>query len=61
MHMVRTRWGHGENDKLELYEDGEFGTRPGRSRYGPGIDRYGPGDKMNGKKQFGREISPLVI
>ena len=45
MHTVRTRLGHGENDKLELYEDGEFGTRPGRTRYGPGIDRYGPGDK----------------
>ena len=41
---VCTRWGHGEDDKLELYEDGEFGTRPGRARYGPGIDRYGPGD-----------------
>ena len=47
MHTVRTRCGHGENDrdKLELYEDGEFGTRLGRTRYGLGIDRYGPGDK----------------
>ena len=42
MHTVRTRWGHGEKDKLELYEDGEFGTRPGRTRFRPGIDRYGP-------------------
>ena len=24
---------HGENDKLEQYEDGEFGTRSGRTRY----------------------------
>ena len=31
--------------KLELYEDGEFGTRPGRTRYRPGINWYGPGDK----------------
>ena len=45
MHTVRTRWRHGENDKLELYEDEEFGTRQGRTRYRPGIDRYGPGDK----------------
>ena len=45
MHTVRTRSGHGENDKLELYEDREFGTRPGRTRYRLGIDRYGPGDK----------------
>ena len=41
----RRRYAHGENDKLELYEDGEFGTRLGRTRYGPGTDRYGPGDK----------------
>ena len=40
MHTVRTRWGHGENGKLELYEDGELGTRPGRTRYRHGIDRY---------------------
>ena len=46
MHTVMTQWGHGEKDKLELYEDGEFGTRPGRTRYRPGIDRYGPGDKI---------------
>ena len=45
MHTVKTRWRHGENDKLELYEDEEFGTRQGRTRYRPGIDRYGPGDK----------------
>ena len=42
---VCTRRGHGENGKLEMYEDGELGTRPGRNRYRPGIDRYGPGDK----------------
>ena len=45
MYTVRTRRGHGEKDNLELYGDGEFGTRPGRTRYRPGIDRYGPGDK----------------
>ena len=37
MHTVRTRWGHGENDKLELYEDGEIGmcpvTNEKKSRY----------------------------
>ena len=47
MYTVRTRPRHGENDKLKLYEDGELGTKPGRTRYRPGIDRYhnGPGDK----------------
>ena len=33
----RRRFAHGENDKLELYEDEEFSTRPGRTRYRPGI------------------------
>ena len=47
---MRTRRGHGENDKLELYEDGEFGTRPGRTRYRPGI---GPVTNEK-KKQFCR-------
>ena len=61
MHTVRTRRGHGEKDKLELYEDGEFGTRPGRTRYRPGIDRYGPGDKYKKIKNLAGEISPLVI
>ena len=42
---MRTRFGHGENDKLELYEDGEFGNRLGRSLCRPGIDRYGACDK----------------
>ena len=32
MYTVRTRCGHGEKDKLELHGDGEFGTRPGRTR-----------------------------
>ena len=45
MHTVITRLEHDENDKLELYEDGEFGTRTGRTRYRPGIDRHGPGYK----------------
>ena len=57
---VRTRWGHGEKDKLELYEDGELGTRPARTRYRPGIDRYGPGDKYK-KNNLDGDISPLVI
>ena len=29
---VCTRCGHGENDQLELYEDGELGTRPARTQ-----------------------------
>ena len=31
----RRRYAHGENGKLELYEDRELGTRPGRIRYVP--------------------------
>ena len=41
---VGTRWGHGENSKLLLYEDGELGTRPGRTRYWL-VELYGPSDK----------------
>ena len=35
-----------------IFQDGEFGTRPARTRYRPGVDRYGPGDKL--KKKIGR-------
>ena len=31
----RRRYAHGENNNLELYEDGEFGTRPGRTGIDP--------------------------
>ena len=63
MHTVMTRWGHGEKDKLELYEDGEFGTRPGRTRNRPGIDPVyiGMGPVTNRKNNMAGEITPLVI
>ena len=57
---MRTRCGHGEKDKLELYGDGKFGTRPGRTRYRPGIDRYGPVTNRKKNNLYG-DISPLVI